>query len=36
VVAALVHVEGRTDRPVEGRDKVIDSLRDHAKALNMP
>jgi len=35
VVAKLVHAERGTDRPADGHDKVIDSLREHAKALNM-
>ena len=34
VVAELVHAERGTDTPADGLDKVIDSLRDHAKAIN--
>jgi hypothetical protein len=36
LVAALVHSERGMDRPADGHDKVIDSLREHAKALIMP
>ena len=31
-----MQTEGRTDRPADGHDRVIDPLRDHADALNIP